>query len=116
MNTLRYVIHAVLVLFLAVVSSVAQTAQLSPAPPSPNPSQPVNVRVDDLESRMTLEEKASQRLQVPAYDWWNEALHGVANAGIATVFPEPTHPHVFPEPTHPTDCDSSTGEGTSAMP
>ena len=47
---------------------------------------------------MTLEEKASQlvnqaraipRLQVPAYDWWSEALHGVANAGIATVFPEP---------------------------
>ena len=47
---------------------------------------------------MTLEEKASQlvnqaraipRLQVPAYDWWSEALHGVANAGTATVFPEP---------------------------
>jgi beta-glucosidase len=47
---------------------------------------------------MTLEEKASQlvnqaraipRLQIPAYDWWSEALHGVANAGSATVFPEP---------------------------
>jgi beta-glucosidase len=47
---------------------------------------------------MTLEEKASQlvnqaraipRLQVPAYDWWSEALHGVARAGKATVFPEP---------------------------
>ena len=47
----------------------------------------VNVRVDDLISRMTLEEKASQlvnqsraipRLQVPEYDWWSEALHGVA--------------------------------------
>jgi len=47
---------------------------------------------------MTLEEKASQlvnqaraipRLQVPAYDWWSEALHGVARAGTATVFPEP---------------------------
>jgi beta-glucosidase len=47
---------------------------------------------------MTLEQKASQLvnqsraipdLQVPAYDWWSEALHGVANAGIATVFPEP---------------------------
>ncbi len=54
--------------------------------------------MDDLVSRMTLEEKASQlvnqaraipRLQVPAYDWWSEALHGVANAGTATVFPEP---------------------------
>ena len=61
-------------------------------------SKPTDVRVNDLISRMTLEEKASQlvnqaraipRLQVPAYDWWSEALHGVANAGIATVFPEP---------------------------
>ena len=47
---------------------------------------------------MTLEQKAQQLvnqaraipdLQVPAYDWWSEALHGVANAGTATVFPEP---------------------------
>lgn len=63
-----------------------------------DPSQPINVRVDDLIRRMTLEQKASQLvnqaraipdLQVPAYDWWSEALHGVANAGTATVFPEP---------------------------
>jgi hypothetical protein len=63
-----------------------------------DPSKPVDVRVDDLVSRMTLEEKASQlvnqaraipRLQVPDYDWWSEAWHGVANAGTATVFPEP---------------------------
>jgi beta-glucosidase len=63
-----------------------------------DPSKPINVRVDDLVRQMTLEEKASQlvnqaraipRLQVPAYDWWSEALHGVANAGTATVFPEP---------------------------
>ena len=63
-----------------------------------DPSQPINVRVDDLIKRMTLEQKASQLvnqaraipdLQVPAYDWWSEALHGVANAGTATVFPEP---------------------------
>jgi beta-glucosidase len=63
-----------------------------------DPSKPLSVRVDDLISRMTLEEKASQvvnqaraisRLEVPAYDWWSEALHGVANAGTATVFPEP---------------------------
>src|SRR5207253_11510701 len=53
-------------------------------------------RVDDLVSRMTLEEKISQmqnaaaavpRLDVPEYEWWNEGLHGVARAGIATVFP-----------------------------
>jgi beta-glucosidase len=62
-----------------------------------DPNQPLEKRVDDLLSRMTLEEKASQllsaspaieRLGVPAYDWWNECLHGVARAGRATVFPE----------------------------
>ncbi|WP_425501459.1 glycoside hydrolase family 3 C-terminal domain-containing protein [Pseudoxanthomonas yeongjuensis] len=54
-------------------------------------------RAADLVSRMTLEEKAAQmqngapaieRLGLPAYDWWNEALHGVARAGGATVFPQ----------------------------
>ena len=51
----------------------------------------------ELVSKMTLEEKASQlrfdspaipRLGIPAYNWWNEALHGVARAGTATVFPQ----------------------------
>ena len=51
----------------------------------------------ELVSRMTLEEKASQlkynapaipRLGIPAYNWWNEVLHGVARAGTATVFPQ----------------------------
>ena len=51
----------------------------------------------ELVEKMTLEEKASQlrydapaipRLHVPAYNWWNEALHGVARAGTATVFPQ----------------------------
>lgn len=54
-------------------------------------------RAADLVSRMTLEEKVGQlgnnapaipRLGVPAYEWWNEALHGVARAGSATVFPQ----------------------------
>jgi beta-glucosidase len=54
-------------------------------------------RAADLVSRMTLEEKIAQlgnnapaipRLDVPAYEWWNEALHGVARAGSATVFPQ----------------------------
>ncbi|MGH9823280.1 MAG: glycoside hydrolase family 3 C-terminal domain-containing protein [Blastocatellia bacterium] len=62
-----------------------------------DPKRPINERVDDLVSRMTLEEKVSQmmdvapaipRLDIPAYNWWNEALHGVARAGIATVFPQ----------------------------
>ena len=60
----------------------------------PAPSQE---RVNDLVSRMTVEEKISQmgseapaieRLGIPQYNWWNEALHGVARAGIATVFPQ----------------------------
>ena len=54
-------------------------------------------RIKDLISRMTIEEKVSQltnsaaaisRLGVNKYDWWNEALHGVARAGTATVFPQ----------------------------
>ncbi|NLD45455.1 MAG: glycoside hydrolase family 3 protein, partial [Chloroflexi bacterium] len=60
-------------------------------------SLPLDERVEDLVSRMTLEEKISQmvhpaaaveRLGVPAYNWWNECLHGVGRAGIATVFPQ----------------------------
>ncbi|MBS1727056.1 MAG: glycoside hydrolase family 3 C-terminal domain-containing protein [Armatimonadetes bacterium] len=63
-----------------------------------NPSLSVEVRAKDLVGRMTLAEKVSQmvhgakaipRLGVPAYNWWNEALHGVARNGTATVFPQP---------------------------
>ena len=58
---------------------------------------PAETRAADLVGRMTIEEKASQmvnqsraitRLGIPAYDWWNEALHGVVTGGI-TEFPEP---------------------------
>ncbi|HET7101087.1 MAG TPA: glycoside hydrolase family 3 C-terminal domain-containing protein [Terriglobia bacterium] len=67
------------------------------AAPYLDPSLPISRRVDDLASRMTLEEKVRQmqhtapaipRLHVPSYDWWNEALHGVARSGYATVFPQ----------------------------
>jgi len=60
-------------------------------------SLPQASRIDDLISRMTLEEKTSimsnttpgvPRLGIPKYNWWSEALHGVANAGNATVFPQ----------------------------
>jgi len=62
-----------------------------------NPRLPVAERAHDLVSRMTLDEKASQleyqspaipRLKIPEYGTWNEALHGVAYAGYATVFPQ----------------------------
>ena len=54
-------------------------------------------KAKELVSQMTLEEKVSQmlhraaaieRLGIPAYNWWNEALHGVARAGTATMFPQ----------------------------
>jgi beta-glucosidase len=85
------------ILFVTATCALAQTAEHA-SPAYLDPSLPTWERVDDLIGRMTLEEKASQlvnqaraipRLQVPAYDWWSEALHGVARAGIATVFPEP---------------------------
>jgi beta-glucosidase len=85
-------------LLAAALVFVATTARAQPqTPPYLNPDLPVARRVDDLVSRMTLEEKVSQmkdvapgipRLQVPEYNWWNEALHGVARSGLATVFPQ----------------------------
>jgi len=87
-------LHGAALLTLMLARGAAQAG----SPIYLDPSQPIESRVNDLISRMTLEEKASQlvnqaraipRLQVPAYDWWSEALHGVANAGTATVFPQP---------------------------
>ena len=65
--------------------------------PFQNPSLTFNERIDDLITRLTLEEKASlmlynspaiERLGIPEYNWWNECLHGVGRAGKATVFPQ----------------------------
>ncbi|SNX54664.1 glycoside hydrolase family 3 C-terminal domain-containing protein [Thermoanaerobacterium sp. RBIITD] len=65
--------------------------------PYKNSNLPIEERVKDLVSRMTLSEKISQmlhespaipRLGIPEYNWWNECLHGVARAGIASVFPQ----------------------------
>jgi beta-glucosidase len=90
-----------LLYFLSFLTSPACAQQSSDTSSSPplylDPQAPVDRRVDDLVSRMTLEEKASQvvhkaaaipRLQVPAYNWWTEALHGVVTAPT-TIFPEP---------------------------
>jgi beta-glucosidase len=90
-----------LLLLAMILNATASFAQANTDAHSPlylDTSQPIDARVDDLVSRMTLEEKASQlvnqsraipRLQLPEYDWRSEALHGVAGAGLATVFPEP---------------------------
>ncbi len=65
--------------------------------PFRNPDLPLEARVRDLIGRLTLEEKVGQmghsargvpRLGIPAYNFWNEALHGVARNGRATVFPQ----------------------------
>jgi beta-glucosidase len=65
--------------------------------PFMNPDLSFDDRVEDLVSRLSLAEKSSQmlhespaieRLGIPAYNWWNECIHGVARAGIATVFPQ----------------------------
>ncbi|HEX8812891.1 MAG TPA: glycoside hydrolase family 3 C-terminal domain-containing protein [Terracidiphilus sp.] len=71
--------------------------QAAAAMPFRNPSLPISARVDDLVSRLTLEEKVAQtidraaaipRLDIPAYNWWNEGLHGIARSGFATMFPQ----------------------------
>jgi len=81
-----------------VMAALPSKAQQTPAEaPYLDPNVPVEQRVSNLISRMTLEEKASQlghtaasipRLRIPEYNWWNEGLHGVARAGVATVFPQ----------------------------
>jgi beta-glucosidase len=67
------------------------------AMPFRDPNLPIEQRVDDLVGRLTLEEKVSQlidraaaipRLDIPAYNWWNEGLHGIARSGYATLFPQ----------------------------
>ena len=68
-----------------------------PQYPFQDPRLALEERVKDLVARLSLEEKVSQmaheskpipRLDVPAYNWWNEGLHGVGRAGVATVFPQ----------------------------
>jgi beta-glucosidase len=102
-------VKRVLVLLLFVAQLVfSQQATPSPAStsqsppelaslPFHNPALPIDERVKDLVSRMTLEEKVSQmvhtaaaipRLGIPEYNWWNEGLHGAAREGYATVFPQ----------------------------
>ena len=84
----------VLLLFGFCVHSVAQQKT---TPAYKNTKLSFEQRAEDLEQRMTLEEKISQightseaipRLGIPQYNWWNEGLHGVARAGVATVFPQ----------------------------
>ncbi|MFT4025006.1 MAG: glycoside hydrolase family 3 N-terminal domain-containing protein, partial [Flavihumibacter sp.] len=81
------------VLVLPVLFTRAQTK----TPVFRNPHARIDQRVADLLQQLTVDEKigllgheavAVDRLGIPAYNWWNEALHGVARAGNATVFPQ----------------------------
>jgi beta-glucosidase len=78
------------------VAAADQPAETKP-PLWKDPTQPVELRARDLAGRMTLEEKALQicndapaipRLGLPAYNYWNECLHGIGRNGAATVFPQ----------------------------
>ena len=86
--------------FLLAVTSIILFVSASTAQDMPylNPSLSIEVRVNDLVSRLTLEEKVGQmlnsapaiaRLGIPAYDWWNECLHGVARTPFkVTSYPQ----------------------------
>ena len=97
-NQKRILMKKLMMLCLAVCCSAVLQAQV-PARPLPfrNPELSPEQRADDLLRRLTLEEKVAlmqnkskgvPRLGVKPYEWWNEALHGVARAGLATVFPQ----------------------------
>jgi beta-glucosidase len=79
-------------------AAATHVPEISEPPIWRDPAQPLAAREHDLIRRMSLAEKvaqlqndapAIQRLGLTAYNYWNEALHGIANNGIATVFPEP---------------------------
>ena len=88
---------AAAVAFAALLAVSGRSAVGQETDPYMNAALPIDQRVDDLVSKMTLEEKVSQmmngsaaipRLGVPKYDWWSEGLHGIARSGYATVFPQ----------------------------
>jgi beta-glucosidase len=85
------------VLAATVTAALTVHAARAEEPAWRNQALPVDARVADLIARMTLEEKVLQmkdvapaipRLGLPEYNWWNEALHGVARSGLATSFPQ----------------------------
>ena len=78
-------------------SSIFHSSGAGSPPRYQDPTASAEARAADLAARMTVDEKISQlmnaapaipRLGVPAYEWWNECLHGVARSGAATVFPQ----------------------------
>lgn len=92
----RFLLRGWTVLMIASVINSCESAKQKKFP-FRDTSLSIEERVNDLVSRMTLDEKISQmmnaspaveRLGIPEYNWWNECLHGVARAGLATVYPQ----------------------------
>ena len=90
------ILRSIFILFVLVIWFSCKTKQEYKFP-FLNPELSIEERVNDLVGRMTLEEKVSQmvnqapaieRLGIPEYNWWSEGLHGIARAGVATVFPQ----------------------------
>ena len=88
-------IFTCIVILALLCPSIANAQNVSPV--YRNEKLSIAERINDLLHRLTLEEKISllgyqskavDRLGIPAYNWWNEALHGVARAGNATIFPQ----------------------------
>lgn len=89
---MKYRIIAISAIAVASITGISAQDE-----PYRNPALSADERAMDLLHRMTLDEKISQmvnnapgigRLGIERYDWWNEALHGVGRAGLATVFPQ----------------------------
>ena len=94
---MRTMVVKIVVAVVLLLSARQAFAQDSSSPAYLNSSLPAEQRAQDLVKRMTVEEKVTQltnqsravpRLNIPAYNWWSEALHGVASSGT-TEFPEP---------------------------
>lgn len=90
-------LRLLLILVLASPPLVVGQPSAPDAMPFRDPGLPIEERVFDLLGRLTLDEKVSlmieraepvERLGIPRFPWWNEALHGVARTGRATVFPQ----------------------------
>lgn len=89
---MKKVLISAMFLFAAIHCTIAQTKYKFN-----DPALPIDARIKDFISQLTLEEKVMQmmydsppipKLNLPAYNWWNEALHGVGRSGTATVFPQ----------------------------
>jgi beta-glucosidase len=95
-NTIFYTVLMVIIALPPGLLS-AQTTTDTETFPFNDPNLEMEERIEDLVNRLTLEEKAWQmmhnspaveRLGIPEYNWWNEALHGIGRSGVATVFPQ----------------------------